>query len=605
MMTRRSFSRCFALAAASAGLVAGTAHAEVAPLTDLELDLLCGGAGAPDPDGLSPTATVARCVAPGAPTRDAALRVCAAYDRRTLMPWNDAKAVAECVAGVDHGAARRSLRDAPEPRARTSPRAAAPRAVPGGALQSAILRETASFLVQRAEQEVSLFATEMVGRRLCERDSETASIFQQTCQLLDPDESPVLGATPAALRAAAEADLENFPAWTVTRLGARPRLACGVAVAWSFAREAMQGAELVVLLSDLEPIIAALPEHHACDQTMLDGLRKVAEAIRKVRNADGFDVPRMVRAAELDYLVSRAAPEHTRSGRLSDIGATATGVLRHLRELERAIVAFEREASPARRAALVTAGLRSIQPVISYAARVAGDDIDSQLRVALDGIAHIGNRQYTAAVVSLARIDGVLATRDGNLRNLLGLGATLAQADSSEAMRTAFHDAALPLQSWRRKNQPRWGVTLTGIVGVQPAWEVVVEDVGGGEVEAGPTVAPSLLVGADLHHGFGGSRFGLQFALLDLGAVASIRLDGPPEDSATEFEQEPEVRIEQVFSPGVYPYFGVGPFDFGVGASFVPSLRPGREGTAGTFEPLNVVRLGAFVGVDVSVLPLL
>jgi hypothetical protein len=65
------------------------------------------------------------------------------------------------------------------------------------------------------------------------------------------------------------------------------------------------------------------------------------------------------------------------------------------------------------------------------------------------------------------------------------------------------------------------------------------------------------------------------------------------------------VRFEQVFAPGLYPYFGVGPLDIGVGIGFVPSLRAARDDDESKYEALNVVRFGAFVAVDVSILPLL
>lgn len=206
----------------------------------------------------------------------------------------------------------------------------------------------------------------------------------------------------------------------------------------------------------------------------------------------------------------------------------------------------------------------------------------------------------------------------GKVRNLLGLAASLAQAESSDDVRTTLNDAALPLGSWRRKNESRWGVTLTGLVGAQFAYEMVVENAprtnatmtgsAPPNVESGPSIGPSLLVGADIHRGFYKDfRAGIQFSVLDLGALLSVRVDNPKVDPANATNENvddgPVLRVEQVFSPGVYPYLGWGPFDIGLGVSFVPALR--TVDTPTDTRALDVLRLGAFLAVDVSILPLL
>jgi hypothetical protein len=158
---------------------------------------------------------------------------------------------------------------------------------------------------------------------------------------------------------------------------------------------------------------------------------------------------------------------------------------------------------------------------------------------------------------------------------------------------------------------PRFGITLTGMVGGYLGHEFVTEKPQANvDVSSGTSLAPALLVGTDLHWGLGGSRLGLHFIVLDLGALATIRLDDPKSTNETtggeagSVDANADVRIEQVFAPGLFAYFGLGPFAFGPMATFVPSLRPYQESN-GDINPLSVFRVGGVLAVDVSVLPLL
>lgn len=619
---------------------------------DRELALVCeapaartpsdsSGAAHPSDAASDETASIfARC---GETSRDAAvgaaaLEVCGAYRTRSVVPWEASQTVARCVREV--ASTTRSVpRGAPQvPEGPTS--RGVTRALSGTGLETAILRGAASFLVERAQQEMSLFATQAVARRLCKKGSVPALLFENTCEILDPDEGLALGATPATLREAARDDLEDLPAWAAAALApTEPELACAIGVAWTFAKEAMRGTELVALLSDLDPVLTdplvtqscparaashtASPSgtapangagatNSAVESALLPRIREVVAALAKVRAAQGFDVGGMVRAGELDYLVSRSSRDLTDRGALSELGKTVKEVLRRVRELDSAVSALERDPTPARRDAVVASGVRTIEPLLVYAGKydeTKAARLQVEISAALDAIAEIGNRKYAAAVVSMSKIRGLEGLNGGNVKNLVGFGATLAQVDSSEAVKVAFEDAALPLQSWRRKNEQPFGITLTSMVGFDPALEFVVENSGDAHVGKGVSVAPALMIGTDLHFGLDGSRLGLYFSVLDLGALASLRVKDPSVTGTgaddIQVSEEPDVRVEQVFAPGLYPYFGAGPFDFGVGVGFVPSLRATRNDTTAEKKFLNVARAGALIAVDVSVLPLL
>jgi hypothetical protein len=645
MTDRSSAVSCCLVGALCVLALTGVARADILPLSDRELALVCEApldATAPpsaSSDGAAPGAEAsvfARCgvSSPRETVRTAALVVCSAHAARTIVPWEPSQVVAACIR--DPSSIPRSVpRAAPEAPEPSSDRSTT-RALSGTGLETAILRGTASFLVERAQKEMSLFATQAVSARLCRENSASAALFENTCKILDPRADLALGATPAALREAARQDLEALPAWAAAALLERdPELACAIGIGWSFAREAMRGTELVALLSDLDPVLTDPLVAQSCpaqpapspgtapvasgaplggmvEFAMLTRIREVVAAFAKVRAAQGFDVAGMVRAGELDYLVSRTSRNLTNRSTLNELGKTVKEVLRRVRELDSALSALERDPSAERRDAVVASGVRTIEPVLAYAGRHdegSSAKPSSELSTAMEAIVEIGNRQYAAAVVSMSKIRRLEGLSDGNVRNLFGLGATLAQADSSEAVKAAFEDAALPLQSWRRKNQERFGVTLTSMVGFHPAMEFVVENADGIDVGDGLSIAPALMVGVDLHWGLGGSRLGLHFNVLDLGALSSLRLKEPSVEGAgaddVQASEEPDVRVEQVFAPGFYPYFGAGPFDFGVGISFVPSLRATRNDATGNETLLDVVRAGVLVAVDLSLLPLL
>lgn len=643
-------------------------------------------------------------------------RVCGAWAAQTLIDWSDVATVRQCTKGA-RSALEVAARDLPAAMKRdldassraVDSRAAEPaRGLGGAALQTAILRGAAEFFVTRAEQELSLFAAEFVGSKLCDEEAKfgalkLADVFEHTCELLNPENGPALGATPAALREAARADLEALPERLAVAFPAKSPTRCGIALGWRFAREAVQGADIAVLLSDPEALANDLPAE-SCSDEMLVRLKEIAEEIAKVRRSPGVNVASAVRSGSLDFLVSRSGnfvvrsaapragesapsgsespalhppapgsqgngqpavqppptsgsaaspsapapavqprpqtgvnqpaqpgasssepadsmqptaagePANSDSGparapQLSNKGETIKEVLRRLGELDRAVRAWEAKPERAQTAAMVAAGLRCVEPVLRY---VTGADKDAlaDLTLAIRGVEQIGARQYVAAVVTFGKLSVLAPTVEAakeqpTVKALVGLGATLAQADSREAVRTAFEDAALPLQSWRRKNADRWGFTLTGFVGFHGAHEFVLGEAGSAEPDDGWTVAPALMVGVDVHHGIGGAwRFGTHLNVLDLGALASIRLDDARNEESTS-DEEPDVRVEQVFAPGVFVYLGDGPFAFGPEVSFVPSLRETRARAGGAREALDVLRFGLVLSVDVSVLPLL
>jgi hypothetical protein len=494
----------------------------------------------------------------------------------------------------------------------------------GAALQSAILTGAADFFVERAEQEMSLFAVEVVGNELCSDTSPAREFLPKTCELIGPKAATtgdVLGPTPGAIRAAAKADLEALPVRVVEQLAEKnqKRLACAAAFGWGVADEVSHGADLVTLLKDPRPVLERRLVKDHCDEVVRKDLAALAEHLKRHLSGDPALVASVLRSGNFERLVStERALTTAKDGELSigapltEAGTTISEVLRRVVELDRAITAYR--ANPVRetRVVMVIAAIQTVEPVMAYMTR--GAKYAEDVHTTVDFLAQVLNRQYTEAVVTASSLKAV-AILPPSTRNLVSLAAGLAQAESSDDVRKTLGDAALPLGSWRRKNAPRFGATLTGMVGGYAAYEFVTETPDDElYVTDGASIAPSLLVGADLHQGFSWGRVGLHFNVLDLGALASVRLDDPevkdqdtdstvPASANLEAEAQPDVEFEQVFAPGVYAYFGFGPFNFGPAVTFVPSLRPYRD-SSGDVKPLSVWRVGGVVAVDVSVLPL-
>jgi hypothetical protein len=483
----------------------------------------------------------------------------------------------------------------------------------GAGLETAILTGAADFFVERAEQEMSLFAAEVLGRRLCAKGSLQRMLLPKTCELLDPDsEEPVVGASPVALRAAAKADLDRFPERVIEEISKQEKgkeLACAAAFTWSTARQIAHGAALADLLKDPTPIVSSALVRTHCSAEIIDGLTALSAHIKLQLEGEPARVAAALRSADANRLLRLDAsliidPELRR---------TVEEVLRRLVQLDQVIATYRKEPTPEARVDLVVAAMQVIVPIATRVAPGAEQDV----LTSIDLVTQVLNKEYAQAVITASSLKVLEKALPPTVTNAVGLAAGLAQAESSDDVRQTLKDAALPLGSWRRKNERRFGATLTGMVGFNLGFENVLQrPAPDREVNSGWTVAPALMVGVDVHYGLSKSaRVGLHLNVLDLGALGSIRLENPevkntaPNESAVpssdvSAQATPEVRVEQVFAPGLFPYVGLGPFNAGPTLSYVPSLRPARL-ASGELEPLSVVRYGFVLAVDVSVLPLL
>jgi hypothetical protein len=176
----------------------------------------------------------------------------------------------------------------------------------------------------------------------------------------------------------------------------------------------------------------------------------------------------------------------------------------------------------------------------------------------------------------------------------LAFACALGQAQDAKSAAAAIEAFVAPPGGYTRKRldyagTPRY-LTLQSYVGVNGG----AEWVWGGEFAG--VVAPMASLGAEV--GWPGQKawnegyaLGLYLPVLDLGGIASVRLK--------ENTQTAPVGIRQVLSPGGYLTLALPrtPISAGLGGTFRPGLRQ-RAG-----EPANAVEVGAFLAMDLVLLP--
>ena len=246
----------------------------------------------------------------------------------------------------------------------------------------------------------------------------------------------------------------------------------------------------------------------------------------------------------------------------------------------------------------------------------AGEDIRSLLTLvghANNLVLDLRQKRYGTAVVEAAAILEAVIRQDSlkpYRRQLLKYGtfmATVAQAETAGDVKKAIEAVALPVGSASIKKYAIWSVSLNAYLGAFAADERLRSVDTNRKLFSGlfserrnliyGMTAP---VGFALSYGFHRKDYGalsLFISLIDVGAVTAYRF----EDDST--EALPEIRLENLFAPGVHLVYGFPkwPVSVGFGVQMGPGLRKvtattlGVDGTAG-------FRTGFFIAVDIPLL---
>ncbi|WP_420601498.1 hypothetical protein [Flagellimonas sp.] len=220
---------------------------------------------------------------------------------------------------------------------------------------------------------------------------------------------------------------------------------------------------------------------------------------------------------------------------------------------------------------------------------------------------NLSSRNYSAAVADLrVFLEDVGVTNGAFLKEFLKYGsfmATVAEAENSDQVQAAIEAVALPAGSATIKKRTEQNIALNAYVGLSPGLEYY------GETDA---YGFSLGVNAPIGVAFSKGRFDYEastntyaekgsttwyFTLIDLGAVTSFRFG----DSET--EKLPEIKLENIFAPGVYHVWGLAkwPVSIGLGGQLGPQLRGITDVSTDVDSNLSF-SVKAFVAVDIPLL---
>ncbi|NUP13047.1 MAG: hypothetical protein HOW73_43965 [Polyangiaceae bacterium] len=479
-------------------------------------------------------------------------------------------------------------------------------------LTQIVLTGATDFFVGRAKKELAAFLQERIADELC-GSKIGKDLLKATCEALKPADEDALPEAVTSLHIAFREDLMQVPSRLVEKAFTNPSPeGCFLTVLARVGPRLIRGADLEhaikTSLSGDRPT--------TCEQAAWDNILKIQPILADILAADSEASMRIRIAANSEALKKLGVEAELITALLND-GITLYGAIKQYKEVP---------GDSERRAALVRATFGVMQSTIAVLAKAAAlndvPDLVANVRSFGSVFEAIALGDYAAAMLRLFSVPAVLtvvtqATDLGEFgkkfRRYAQLVASIASAKSAEEVEKALEVAAAPIGSWREFRRRPGAGFLGGLIGVSAGGEFSLSDEGSN----GAVIAPTLAVGLEI--GFataGSSSFQVFISALDLGALASLRVDGPSdaegaEDKDAELVSEPT--FASVFAPGLFLVFGMGntPLALTAGAELAPAHRrfyacsnQCNDDEDFTTTTLPAVRVQAMLGVDLPVLPL-
>ncbi|MFO0586075.1 MAG: hypothetical protein U0441_00980 [Polyangiaceae bacterium] len=485
---------------------------------------------------------------------------------------------------------------------------------------SLILNGMTDFFLARAQQELVLFLRDRLVGDLCDK-GPWERLLPATCEALAPGGTTSSSATLLGLPTALRNDLDRLPIGLFDVAVPASPFACVARAAIGLAEPLRQGVSLSRALK-------GLPQDapHSCDgqaavwQEVRAAAGLAGAYLAKVEGGAGLtqdDLKLLLGqfAAGLPTPASGAAPD------VKWLEAMVPKVDRMLAALDR--VRKQSSSDTAIREALI-ATYDVVGDVLAHAAESSSNatlkKLTGDVRGSVSAAEAFASRDYTTAVLRLFSIPSLKTIFDGadvpeDTKKLLAgltrhaqLVAALAQAKTPEEAQKALESAAAPLGSYREYRRRSGAGFLGAMLGISGGYEISPDPKG----TSGAVIAPFLPVGLEI--GLtppSASSLNLMFSVIDIGGLASARLSDQTGGSSGKDKQAkvvPDPNFLSVFAPGVTLAWGISdsPFVLGLGATFAPAQRPffACTGTCGQTETLATIRVHAFVGIDLPVLPL-
>jgi len=235
---------------------------------------------------------------------------------------------------------------------------------------------------------------------------------------------------------------------------------------------------------------------------------------------------------------------------------------------------------------------------------------EEALRATAEAVAGQGAEAARDLVVLLNKvvtIDSSLKL-DPALQAVISLAADLAAAKDAQGVQAALQAATAPIGSWRYKHQ-RAAIGLTAYVGVAGGLEMPTT----GSLTANPAngfFGAFGAVGIDFTAPPCNWALGGFVSILDVGQLLTLPVNpqagqNTGTETAKTAQAGGDINILQILSPGFYLHTSLGntPFTLGAGISFAPLSRYYQDDATGAKSPFNMFRVNGFLAVDLNLLP--
>jgi hypothetical protein len=232
----------------------------------------------------------------------------------------------------------------------------------------------------------------------------------------------------------------------------------------------------------------------------------------------------------------------------------------------------------------------------------------------------VRTKNYSSAILNLSSVaDTLLMHYDADSRKKLipailkygNFAAAIAQAENSDEVQDAIESVALPVGSASIKRETNFNIAINAFVGPFAGREYlpklkVEEDQWAFTAGVTAPVGVAFSWGnlgngkrRDKPKNKGGKSFTLFVPVIDIGAMAAFRAGDDSSNVAS------EVSLENIISPGLYLYYGVGkwPLSIGIGGQLGPQLRK-ITATDVNMDKNYYFRFGLNVVVDIPLLNL-
>ncbi|MEM8929138.1 MAG: hypothetical protein AAGC45_13130 [Bacteroidota bacterium] len=210
-----------------------------------------------------------------------------------------------------------------------------------------------------------------------------------------------------------------------------------------------------------------------------------------------------------------------------------------------------------------------------------------------DIAADLNDNNGEVVTVLMERYKGILP----KLLKYGNLAVGIAQAESSDEVKNLIESIALPVGSASIKKKSKFNVALNAYVGFSPAIEYSGDSKNtkfslGLNAPIGVATSWDLQSGKKEH-----GSFSIFVPLIDIGAVTNFRF----EDDET--EELPEIKLENIFAPGLYFVHGWAklPISWGIGGQLGPQLRE-VEPSINSLDSDLSFSIRAFIAVDIPLL---